>query len=118
MGYGVYFRNGRWAGYGVPAVCDHPGCGSEIDRGLGYICGEGPDSDKGCGLFFCSSHLWFGTADDDPQMCQRCCDDEPPFEPTADTPEWTAHMLRDESWERWRTDNPEQVAAMSIAKEA
>ena len=24
----------RDIGYGVPAYCDHPGCGKEIDRGL------------------------------------------------------------------------------------
>ena len=113
MGYGVYFRDGRWAGYGVPATCDHPGCEASIDRGMAYICGGEPGADKGCGLFFCGDHLWIGITDDDPQMCERCCDEEPPFDPTPDTPEWVAHMLTDESWEQWRTENPEQVAAMS-----
>jgi hypothetical protein len=112
MGYGVYFREGRWAGYGVPAVCDKPDCTTEIDRGLAYICGEEPGSEKGCGLFFCSNHLYFGLADNDPQMCERCCNEEPPYEPKADTAEWTTHMLTDDSWQQWRDENPEQVATM------
>lgn len=115
MGYGVYFRKGRWAGYGVPAICDQPDCGAEIDRGLAYICGDGPDDDAACGLFFCADHLYLGGQDDEPQMCQRCCDgEERSFDPTPDTPEWVAHMLHDESWEQWRRDNPEQVSAMGM----
>jgi len=112
MGYGVYNYSGRWQGYDVPATCDQPDCGADIDRGLGYMCGEEPGSEKGCGLFFCSDHLYYNEVDGDPQMCQRCCDDEPPFEPTPDTAEWIAHMLTHESWEQWRTENPERVAAI------
>ena len=115
MGYGVYFRDGRWAGYGVPAICDHPGCGASIDRGLAYRCGEEPGSDKGCGLFFCSNHLWISATDDDPQMCERCCDEDPQFDPTPDTSEWITHMLGDDSWVQWRNENPEKVAAMRDA---
>ena len=114
MGYGVYFRDGRWGGYGVPAVCDDSECVAEINRGLAYICGGEPGNEKGCGLFFCSSHLWIGVGDDDPQMCQRCCDEEPPFEPTPDTPKWIAHMLTDESWEQWRQENPERITEMCM----
>lgn len=113
MGYGVYEREGRWQGYGVPAICDHEGCGESIDRGMGYMCGEELGAEKGCGLFFCSDHLWIGGTDNDPQMCQRCCDDEPPFGRTPDTPEWVAHMLVDESWQQWRDENHGQVAAMT-----
>lgn len=112
MGYGVYYREHRWAGYGVPAICDHAGCGKPIDRGMDYMCGEEPGAEKGCGLFFCGDHLWFSLVDNDPQMCQRCCDDEPPFEATPDTDEWVQHMLTDDSWEQWRQENPRQVAAM------
>lgn len=113
MGYSVYLRDGRWAGYGVPAVCDHPECEASIDRGLYYICGGEPGSDKGCGLFFCSSHMWIDTQQDNvPQMCERCCDGQPPFALKPDTGEWIDHMLTDESWAQWRTDNPEQVEAM------
>ena len=111
MGYAVYNRGGRWAGYGVPAICDHPDCAVEIDRGLAYRCGD-IGEDKGCGLFFCSSHLWIGSGDDDPQMCDRCCDDKPPFDPKSDTAEWVEHMLTDESWDQWRRENPERVAEM------
>ena len=44
MGWAVGFDNNwnRDIGYGVPAICDFPGCGEEIDRGLGYVCGGGP----------------------------------------------------------------------------
>lgn len=115
MGYGVYQREGRWQGYGVPAVCDDPDCSAKIDRGMSYLCGDEPGSEKGCGLFFCLNHLWIGQTDDDPQMCRRCCDDEPPFGPKPDTAEWVMHMLTDESWAPWRSENPEQVAALSAS---
>ncbi len=29
-------KHKRHIGYGVPAICDHPDCTEEIDRGLGY----------------------------------------------------------------------------------
>lgn len=119
MGWSVGLSDGRWIGYGVPAICDQPDCGASIDRGLSYLCGDG---DKGCGLFFCYEHVTIATSDGDPQMCERCDDEKPPFEPTADTPEWIEHMLHDESWEQWRNENPDQVALMgpttSIEKEA
>ncbi len=115
MGYQVYEDRAardlgveRWAGYGVPATCDHPDCAIEIDRGLGYRCGD--DTDDGCGLSFCASHLYVGGGD--PQMCERCCDDEPPFGPKPDTAEWESHVLTDESWAQWRTENPARVAQM------
>lgn len=112
MGYAVYQIEGRWAGYGVPATCDQPGCGKAIDRGVAYCCGEEPGADKGCGLYFCGDHLGLGPGDDDPMLCERCAADEPPFDPTPDTTEWINHMLTDESWEQWRQENPEMVAAM------
>lgn len=112
MGWAVGFNTGhRWIGYGVPAICDHLGCGARIDRGLSHLCG---DRDKGCGLFFCTDHLWWSRegARVDPQMCERCCDVEPPFEPTPDTFEWETHLLIDDSWEQWRQENPDKVAEM------
>lgn len=115
MGYAVYENGHRWCGYGVPAVCDRPNCSAQINRGLAYICGGDPHSDKGCGLFFCEDHLWISTANRDPQMCERCLDDEPPFDPKPDTVEWMTHMLADESWDQWRSENPGQVAAMRKA---
>jgi len=30
---------GRSIGYGVRAICDHPGCKADIDRGLDFACG-------------------------------------------------------------------------------
>ena len=110
MGYQVYEDSAardlgveRWAGYGVPAVCDQPECAASIDRGLGYRC-------ESCGLSFCSSHLYIGGGD--PQMCQRCCDEEPPFTPKPDTVEWERWILDTESWSQWRDENPERVETM------
>lgn len=108
MGWAVGFVNGRWIGYGVPAICDRPSCGAEIDRGKSYLCGDG---EKGCGLFFCMEHLFLGEAGD-PQMCERCSEGKEPFWPTVDTPEWIKHMLTDETWEQWRNENPEQVVKL------
>ena len=109
---------GRHIGYGVPATCDHPGCGADIDRGLGCACGGGVMEDvPNCGLFFCSKHLQYAEADDESGerqgwVCERCANDEPSFDPTPDTDEWVQHVLADESWENWRIENPERVAAM------
>jgi hypothetical protein len=118
MGYSVYNREGRWAGYGVPAICDHPGCGRRIDRGFAYLCGEDPWGEKGCGLFFCSDHLFLGPDDDDPFMCERCVTGEPSFNPTPDIDEWISHMLADESWQQWRDENQDKVAQMIAAGRA
>ena len=119
MGYAVYEDRAardlgveRWAGYGVPAICDPPDCDAAIDRGLSYRCGE--ESDRGCGLSFCLAHLWIGVGDRDPQMCERCCDEEPPFEPKPDTSEWKAWMLSDDSWQQWRDEHSTKVAEMRV----
>jgi len=115
MGWSIGFdvKWGRDIGYGVPAICDHPGCNKEIDRGLSYVCGGRPyGGEKGCGLFFCEDHRYYSKHDDDPEMCQRCCDDEQPFEPKPDVVEWVNHKLVDPSWEQWRLDNPEEVKKM------
>jgi hypothetical protein len=61
MGYGFYtLQDGREAGYMVAAVCDQPGCDAQIDRGLGYLCGDWPgvpdDGDEGCGNYYCEAH--------------------------------------------------------------
>jgi hypothetical protein len=102
----------RWKrdiGYGVPAVCDHPDCKEEIDRGLSYVCGGEPfGGDRGCGLYFCSAHLrWHERL---PQLCERCSPRiRRAFNPKADTREWLTHKLTDESWAQWRDENPEAV---------
>lgn len=62
MGYGYYtLPDGREAGYGVEAECDHPECSEQIDRGLAYLCGRHPDGwrgdeEPGCGRYFCGKH--------------------------------------------------------------
>lgn len=109
----------RHIGYGVPATCDHPGCGASIDRGMGYAC-HGPrltDLDEidaaegdflpgeGCGMYFCGQHGAEGT-------CERCQKHEHPFPPTLDTIEWATHVLTDDSWERWRREEPAWVERM------
>lgn len=115
MGYAVYediWHPGRWAGYGVPAECDMPGCTTMIDRGLGYQCdhhhiiedvyiGDEWDHEEehdleGCYLYFCSEH---------------CYATETHFEvdPKPDHPEWLWWILVAPSWAKWRTDHPERV---------
>ena len=86
MGWSYGFENGREVGYSVEATCDYDGCDVEIHRGLAYKCErrgvwnliladgttiEYPKSQElpeftseeyveyeGCGLFFCSKHLY------------------------------------------------------------
>ncbi|APE09685.1 hypothetical protein BO226_11130 [Rhodococcus sp. 2G] len=84
MGYAYYvLPDGREAGYGVEAECDHPGCTTRIDRGLGYLCGEAPDGHRdpdepGCGKYYCGQHQYAhectnpvcdAYSDDDEQLC-------------------------------------------------
>lgn len=109
IGYDTTWK--RDIGYGVPSTCDHPGCGKKIDRGLAYVCGGEPyGGDSGCGLYFCGKHLHLSSSG--PLRCKRCVQDKPPFEPTPDRPEWIHHKLTDESWQQWRAENPEEVAAL------
>lgn len=97
----------RDVGYGVPALCDHPRCGKRIHRGLAYVCGDEPDGgEAGCGLFFCDEHRFHG----DVGLCRRCFDCKGPFRPSPDLAEWIAHKLSDETWAKWREENPEFVA--------
>lgn len=114
MGWAVGFDSnwGRDIGYGVPAQCDHPTCIAGIDRGLGYVCGDGPyGGGRGCGLFFCSEHLHFVLY----PLCERCAAGEPPFDPKPDTAHWMIHKLLDDSWQQWRDENPDSVTAMREA---
>lgn len=109
----------RDIGYGVPATCDHPGCGKTIDRGLPYVCGGEPyGGEHGCGLYFCDDHLLLPMDGGASQVCDRCHDGDNPFEPTPDRPEWIRHKLTHESWKQWRDENPEEVAALTKALEA
>jgi hypothetical protein len=93
----------RDVGYGVPAICDHPHCGAEIDRGLAHVCGGDVYSGRrGCGLFFCGKHLFMSTT----QLCERCVGKrrKRPFTPTPDTLEWLYHKMTDPSWRKWRVE--------------
>lgn len=103
MGWSIGFDTGwnRDIGYGVPAYCDHPGCGKEIDRGLSHVCGGEPcGGDRGCGLYFCSEHLIEHARL--PQLCRRCHNRKEPYKPTPDHPEWIEFKNTDESWAEWR----------------
>lgn len=128
MGWAVGEFEGRDIGYGVPAICDHPECDERIDRGLGYICGNGEPygGEDGCGLFFCMEHGG-GT------LCERCellhdalrsnpDDANPdwpgPFAPKPDVPEWIAHKLTDGSWQQWRDAHPEAASALQAERVA
>lgn len=116
MGWSIGF-DGNWnrdIGYGVPCVCDHPDCKAEIDRGLSHVCGSDPyGGEFGCGLYFCGTHLYFRENDDEEarpiQVCDRCYDGKEAFAPKPDVPEWTHWKMTDESWAKWREDNPEIV---------
>lgn len=110
IGYDDHWQ--RDIGYGVPAYCDHPGCKTEIDRGLGYVCGGAPEGgERGCGLFFCSAHQV-----GDEQTCACCAPKKrrKSFTPSADHPEWISFKLSDESWQQWRDANLGTVAAMTL----
>lgn len=49
---------GRKIGYAISAKCDHPGCKTRIDRGLGYKCGpmHGDNAGLTCEGYFCEAH--------------------------------------------------------------
>lgn len=94
---------GRDVGYGVPSICDHPDCSQEINRGLAFVCGDMHDGgEHGCGLYFCHRHIY--------SLCERCTAGKEPFTPKPDTDEWLRWKLTDESWARWRQENPAAVA--------
>lgn len=104
----------RDIGYGVPAVCDRPGCNAVIDRGLSYVCGGEPyGGDVGCGLYFCADHLgWRGGHN---QMCGRCKQYRSAWPKKPDVRSWIEHKLTDRSWARWRKESPQEVAELRAA---
>lgn len=114
MGWSIGYDNTwkRDIGYGVPAHCDHPGCKTEIDRGLGYVCGGAPfGGESGCGLFVCSEHQRANSKCD--QLCQHCADRRrKKLAPSADHSEWMRWKLTDRSWQDWRDENPAEADAM------
>jgi hypothetical protein len=117
MGWSIGYDENwkRDIGYGVPAYCDHPGCGEEINRGLSYVCGGEPyGGEHGCGLYFCSKHRQFREFNDGccPHVCSRCQKGKPPFKAATEHPKWINFKLTDESWQRWRDENPEEVTRL------
>lgn len=119
MGWAVYqcpkgtpFRH---AGYGVPAYCDHPDCKEEIDRGVNHRCGSinSDGEDRGCGLYFCETHLSEYSSKYNSSFCGQCWPrSRKPFTPKPEHPEWATHVLSDESWQKFRDANPEWVAKL------
>lgn len=115
MGWSIGYDENwcRDIGYGVPCVCDHPGCDAQIHRGIAHVCGGEPrGGEDGCGLFFCSKHLVLGVENKDHQVCERCAEGKEPFEPKPDAREWIEHKLNDPSWQQWRDENQTEVAEL------
>lgn len=111
MSWSYGFHNGRDIGYGVPAMCDHPGCEAKIHRGLAHVCGGQPyGGETGCGLFFCGDHLVGSFKRDSvgelvlAPHCARCRNRKPPYQFTHDVAEWVEFKETDESWARWRAE--------------
>lgn len=109
MGWQIGYDENRERdiGYGVPAICDHPGCNEEIDRGRDYLCGGPTRKGKGCGLYFCDRHLvTLGN------LCDRCRDEKEPYTPKPDALEWISWKFNHESWAQWRAENPAETAKL------
>jgi len=118
MGWAIGYVNGRDVGYGVPATCEYPTCKAIIDRGLSHACGGFPDSEYGCGLFFCSKHMQ-GYEDEYGEYHQACdvCtyngelggdrwkEFKNTYDPKPDRNVWIRHKLNHSSWKQWREEN-------------
>jgi len=105
MGYAVYWANGRWQGYGVPAYCDYPGCKEEIIRGIGHS------------IDYVEIGSGMGYAHDEEENYPNvfCCSEHQDQELNSFMPEkkehpkWLNHILTDDSWKQWREKEPEMV---------
>lgn len=130
MGYQIYRVGKRWGGYGVPAICEHPKCHKEIDRGVSFACGGEPFSEHGCDRYFCGKHRHYKLWDwknerwcrhrndcecETAEVCERCAKGKSPFPYKPEHPEWIAHLLTDESWEEWRKKNLQEVEELKKA---
>lgn len=63
----------RQVGYGVPALCDWPGCKAVIDRGLGYACGgEHGEGENSCAGYYCGDHRQGFRAGVSGAVCNDC----------------------------------------------
>lgn len=107
MGWAVGFDK-RWSrdiGYGVIAHCDHPGCRRVIDRGLAFVCGGEPfGGSNGCGLYFCSKHLFYKSKKN-AQACEQCLNSRKPFGPKPDHKKWMHFKMTNWSWADWRKEH-------------
>lgn len=111
MGWSLGYDSnwGRDIGYGVPAICDFPGCEEKIDRGLTYVCGSEPyGGNRGCGLYFCEKHREYHPRLQ-VSLCPRCGKLRDPYPAKDDVEEWINFKLEDESWKDWRNEYPEEV---------
>jgi hypothetical protein len=82
MGYARYDTPAGPAGYGVEDRCPYPlgedqgdqPCGTKIDRGLDFLCGDQPGyaTELGCGRWFCGEHLVGSPAGGAVQNCPTC----------------------------------------------
>ena len=64
---------GRPIGYRHRAVCDFPGCGKKIHRGLAYACGGAHGDDEySCEGYFCDSHRVTTEIQDGTVMDGKC----------------------------------------------
>jgi len=116
MGWSIGYDSNwkRDIGYGVPAVCDHPDCNEEIDRGLAFVCGGEPyGGERGCGLYFCGRHMTVSAFG--PQLCERCARKRKPYEAKPDSRVWVDWKLTDPSWQQWRDENPDEVERMKAS---
>jgi len=114
MGYQVYKVGQRWGGYGVPAICEHPDCNEEIDRGVSFACGGEPFSEYGCDRYFCEKHRHYhcfnsGNGRTCVEVCERCDKRKSSFPYKPEHPDWVKHLLKDPSWAKWRKNNPDKV---------
>ncbi|OTG87924.1 hypothetical protein [Acinetobacter sp. ANC 3813] len=137
MSYACYTseKNGREQGHGVPAVCDHPDCTNEIDRGMGHLCFENPNIEASCGGFYCSDHSdlsvtitedEFDGLDDDEalELAQSYgLDEVPVFDEDGyfyicnhkpieykESRKWLQFIHDDESWQTWLEKEPVRAA--------
>ena len=111
MGWAVGFDKNwqRDIGYGIVAYCDHPECNDEINRGLAFVCaGQQLYGGDGCGLYFCSKHLFFHRTLG--FCCERCLKRRGrPFPAKPDHPFWIRFKLLDKSWQTWRDECPDEA---------
>jgi hypothetical protein len=116
MGWSVGWssKQQRFIGYGVPCICEHPDCNEVIDRGLAHCCGDMHDEEEhGCGRYLCSKHLGMTLHTDDHvnRCCTACQEGREPYAMKGEHPEWLLWVLTDESWQKWREENPGLVSS-------